>query len=247
MTQAQPLIIFVGISENNNNELKTTLKHRKMTMQSRTIILKDEETWFLYDIEPNSDIHLHIESPVNRELNIIYINIPESCTISINRKINAPNHKILALGDSGSAQILENYYSFFEESKSLSEISTDRTNISSIPEFVLGNKSLTRLTFRNEHNLVLSKRLFELRNLDKLSFEYTNKITVIPDEIKKLVNLKHLDLWHSSIQYLSPELFKLPKLNWLNFAFTCYNPSIEFRNELEMWKAKGNHFSADWK
>jgi hypothetical protein len=79
---------------------------------------------------------------------------------------------------------------------------------------------------------------FTLENLKRLSFYYCTEITIIPDDIKKLVNLEHFDLWQANLKYLSPELFLLPKLKSVGLAYTQYPPTKEVSDAYEIFKGR---------
>jgi Leucine-rich repeat (LRR) protein len=155
--------------------------------------------------------------------------------------LNMPKLKSIGISGPGSVDIFNNIYKKLDTIPYIDQILFDATGIVKPPDFIWDAKHLTRLEFRNEPIAEIPDQLFDMNNLQSLSFPYCRKITTVPDNIKKLVNLVHFDLWGARIAYLSQELFLLPKIKHINFAYSSYTPTIEDRKVFETYKEKTNN------
>jgi Leucine-rich repeat (LRR) protein len=241
----------------------------------KTIELADEECWWIDVAENTEKVKYVISEKVYSKLGMIILysscsvdfqifegielNAPNLELISIEEqsqsnipvfegiKFNTPKLKMISLNGIGSVKcfqnIQENNHFLLPE-----ELSLFYTGIHEIPDFILKAKTLTSLSFRGEKMTELPNALFTLENLQRLGFHYCTGIKIIPDDIKNLINLEHFDLWAANVQYLSPELFLLPKLKSLNFAYTQYSPTKEVLDAYEIFKGKKKdyHHTMPW-
>jgi hypothetical protein len=85
--------------------------------------------------------------------------------------------------------------------------------------------------------------VFNCNQLETLQFYKCPEIREIGDEIKQLTNLKSYWHWNSDFKYVSPELFKLSKLDDLNLYATTYkNPHKELIDAIKQLKQKKPDF-----
>lgn len=81
--------------------------------------------------------------------------------------------------------------------------------------------------------------VFNCKQLESLQFISCSEIREISDEIKKLVNLKSFWLWKADFKYVSPELFKLPKLKAISLSGSSYkNPPYEIQKAIQELKER---------
>ncbi|MEI7981573.1 MAG: hypothetical protein WCI71_07950, partial [Bacteroidota bacterium] len=153
-------------------------------------------------------------------------------------KLNVPNLKHLDLEGIASLQYFQNMNDNFIFAPKLKEVYLIDTEVTQLPAFIKNTKSLRSLQFRHGNLLEISNEIFEMEKLQKLSFEYCKKIRIVPDTIRKLINLVHFDLWEASIEYLSPELFLLPNIRSINLTYSEYTPTREVLDALKIFKDK---------
>lgn len=115
-----------------------------------------------------------------------------------------------------------------------------RTGMIKPPEFLWTFRNLTYITFRNEDINEIPVQVFDLTGLRNLSFQYCPNIKIVSDDIKKLTDLIVFDLWQASITYLSYELFLLPKIKFINFAYSNYLPDQKVKEAMSMFKRRDN-------
>jgi Leucine-rich repeat (LRR) protein len=156
-------------------------------------------------------------------------------------KFDVPNLKEFSLYGNFALSIFQNTSDDFLCAPLLEEMYIGETEIEFLPVFLKKNKSLKSLTFRHGDLLEIPGEIFEMENLQTLSFYSLEKIRILPDEIKKLTNLVHFDLWGASIEYLSPELFLLPKIKEINLCFSRYSPTSEVIKACNKYKEKNNY------
>ena len=209
----------------------------------KTIELDKKETW-LIEGSDNKKAMVYSFSENIYEDQFVIIESKPSCkiTFSIDQKIEAPNLKYIELTGERSSEICRNLFRNFKSQPSIEIFSFGGTRISEIPDYVLNAKELKELRFRSEPLLSkLPKELFSLFKLETLSFEYTKSITKIPDDIAQLINLKTFNLWSAELDYLSDQLFLLPKINYINFAYTTYTPSDAVLKAIDCFTERGGN------
>lgn len=128
----------------------------------------------------------------------------------------------------------------------LEEIHFHGTRIVRVPEFISNIKTLKHLTFRYENFQEIPFEISDFVNLEYLSFEYCHQLNRIPDNIKKLVRLKHFDLWEAGLDYLSPELFLLPGIKHISLAYSQYMPTTEVLDALKVFNKRGYDRFIPW-
>ena len=149
------------------------------------------------------------------------------------------------IGGQGSVQCFQSLYENILY-PSLEEISVTDTGIELLPSFISSVQSLKTLKFRCEKFTEIPIEIFEMTWLQTLSFEKMEYFKIISDKIKTFENLEHFDLWGASIDYLSPELFLLPKINLINFAYCRYTPTEEVTEALKKFLDKPNSHFSSW-
>ncbi len=238
----------------------------------KTIQLQDEESWYIentgvvkYVISENSYEKLELImfcSSYTSDFHVIEgaeLNAPNLNTIIIDAtsesntpffegiKFKTPKLKTIYLTGIGSVKCFQDIHQN-TDNLMLEELGCDSTGITQIPEFILRMKSLESLMFRHEEISELPEDLFTLENLKRFEFPHGTEIKIIPDDIKKLVNLEHFLLWRAKLQYLSPELFLLPKLKYVDFIYTQYSPTKELLDAYEIFKGRNKdyHSTMPW-
>ncbi|MEI7661766.1 MAG: hypothetical protein WCK34_06205 [Bacteroidota bacterium] len=224
----------------------------------RTIELQNEEFWWIEIPEETENISYSFTDRIYTELEGIWIdaghsadssffsgrelNAPNLQLISITVRsaniyhflqgitLNAPKLKYIQLSGEGAIKCFRRMTENINPAPVLEGISLIDTGITEIPDFILNTGTLTSLNFRNEKLTGIPASLFNLVNLEHLRFEYCTDIRVIPDEIRNLVNLGFFGLWGASLAYLSPELFRLPRLTGVDMVSTHYEPDEEMLN-----------------
>ncbi|NTW23598.1 MAG: hypothetical protein HGA37_02770 [Lentimicrobium sp.] len=152
----------------------------------------------------------------------------------------------LSLVGSKSLQFFQKLNTRFLSPPPIETIYADNIVIEDYPEF-LKNLSLKSLGFRHCYFNEILNEIFDMTTLQTLKFNYAKKIKRIPDDIQKLTSLVKFELWESRIEYMSPELFLLPEIKEISFAFSSYTPTKEVLNALEIYKSKpGNLFYGWW-
>jgi hypothetical protein len=125
-------------------------------------------------------------------------------------------------------------------------IGFEDTGITQIPEFILKFKTIRDIHFRHENVQEMPAALFGMISLKTLRFQYGSQIPIIPDAIKSLVNLEYFDFWGATVQYLSSELFRLPRIKYINFTDSSYNPSREVEEAVGEFKMKNSNDFHGW-
>jgi len=201
----------------------------------KKIEFQNDEFWllnpeYIEGIDENEDIEYFAKDEIYDKVE--YISLSDKISFTENTKINAPNLKGVMFERNVKSEILENFDQIFINSISLEDIYIDITHTGIIPQFIINSKTIKNLTIENRQLKSIPAETFNITSLKKLNFRYVPNIKIIPDEIKKLINLEDFSLWLANLEYISIELFKLPKLNYINFAYSNYNP---IGQELEKW------------
>jgi hypothetical protein len=108
--------------------------------------------------------------------------------------------------------------------ENLTSICFENNKISDIPEFVYSALKLNYITFWFEELHEIPPKFFELSNLKSICIKGDLKIKIIPDEIIKLKRLKWFNLEFAELDYVTPEIFNLPKETLWNISFVIYKP-----------------------
>ncbi len=85
---------------------------------------------------------------------------------------------------------------------------------------------------------------FENTDLEQIVVCNTN-IREIPDEIKKLHNLKKFHISGSEIKYLSPEIFKLPGIQEIDIIDPKFQSNEELSNAIGLFMARNYLYRSD--
>jgi len=186
---------------------------------------------YIEGIDVNEEIEYYAKNEIYDKVE--YIVISDKVSFAKNTKINAPNLKNLQFFRNVINEILDNFDQIFINSNSLESIYIDITHTGKIPQFILNSKTIKELIIENRQLTSIPSDIYNITSLKLLNFQHAPKIIVIPDEIKKLINIEYFDIWDADFEYISLELFKLPKLKIVNFAYSHYYPTEQ---ELEKWK-----------
>ena len=123
----------------------------------------------------------------------------------------------------------------------LRELAFAGCGLTQIPEWVMDHKELEKLLFCHEPITTLPPELFDLVNLKSLDFQHI-PLTSLPDDIRKLVRLERFDLWtvdsDLELDYLSPELFRLPNLQTANLAWSRFKSTPELAQAMESFATR---------
>ena len=185
---------------------------------------------YIEGIDVNEEIEYYAKNEIYDKVE--YIIISDKVSFAKDTKINAPNLKNLQFFRNVINEILDNFDQIFINSNSLESIYIDITHTGKIPQFILNSKTIKELIIENRQLTSIPAEIFDITSLKRLNFRYVPNIKIIPDEIKKLINLEDFSLWLANLEYISLELFKLPKLDHINLAYSNYNPTGQ---ELEKW------------
>ena len=214
----------------------------------KTVELDNKEEWFIDSAAKHEKI-VYSCSLETYQHDIIVIITSPSCEIevSLNHKISAPNLKYIHLEGEESLAIYKNLITNFKSEPSIEGFSFQSTEIDYIPNFVLNSKRLISLTFFDEIWLSeLPSELFDLVNLEYLDLHPTSNfqknITTVPDDIARLKNLKSFALWSASLDYLSDQLFLLPKIKNIILPFSTFTPTKKILKALRVFKERGGFF-----
>jgi len=215
----------------------------------KIIELIDEELWMIDVLEKEEKVKYLFSDKVYSNLELICITTDISVDYSFleGAKLNAPNLRVLYFSGEGSKSCFHFFCDPTFFAPSLEEVYLTRTGINELPDFISKIKTLKKLNFREEKLSEIPDIIFTMVTLESLSFEYFWNIKIVSDKIKHLVNLQNFDLWGASIEYLSPELFLLPKIHIINFAYSSYQPTNEVLDAMKIFqKNESVHFSK-WK
>jgi hypothetical protein len=209
----------------------------------RTIELKNEEYWLIGIEETDESTIYTFPEKVYPKLEIIQMSFHSDNNIIFEETMwEAPNLKYLSISGEVALRNTQKLMETCIEPK-FEGIELYETRIMQIPDFILKSKNLKSLIFRREPIIELNIGLFDLVNLEYLSFHYCKGISTIPDEIKNLINLTSFNLWEAKPVYISTELFLLPKISHISFAYTHYkNQTKEFDDALQKFKNNSGYY-----
>ncbi len=214
----------------------------------KTIELVNESLWFIECDDPTEKNELVLPDNSYSNLEIISISNDSegNCLYFEGQKIDVPNLKSIVLSGKGSLQCFQYFLNHVFNNTFIEEIYFDRTGIDLIPKFILNFSTLKILKFQSEPFKRIPENVFELQNLETLSFEYCCEIKVIPDKIKNLKGLKYFGLWAVTIDYMSPELFYLPRIESMNFFKSKYFPTLQILDLLKIFKGGNGEVNYMW-
>jgi Leucine-rich repeat (LRR) protein len=214
----------------------------------KTIDLKNQQDWFLIDDNENEKTQYVFTDEIYSKLEAIIVEADFALDypLLLGPHLYAPNLKLLGFRGKGCKMCIQSLNRNGFSAPNIVAIGFEDTGITQIPEFILKFKSIRDIHFRHEKVQELPPALFGLINLQTVRFQYGSQISVIPDEIKNLVNLEYFDFWGATIQYLSPELFRLPQIKYINFTDSSYNPSKEVKEAVEEFKMKNSNDFHGW-
>jgi hypothetical protein len=206
----------------------------------KIIELNDEKFWEIIIEDPSEKTTYTFSDKVYTELETIFVidmtNSNFDYLLLEGPHLNAPNLKYLGFDGQGCRKCIQNLNENGISAPILESIDFMGTGITQIPEFIFKSKLLKRLTFRNEKLSVIHDEIFSLVALEYLSFKYSHDIRVIQDRIKDLVNMECFELCGATIEYVSPELFLLPKIKDVSFAYSSFTSTgklFEARKDLK--------------
>ncbi len=211
----------------------------------KTIEITDDEFIIIgQDHSKNEKINYVFLDKVYLKLKIIQIDSGfEHYSLNFEgARLNAPNLKYFLFFYENSFSVFQ-YLKEFLYAPALEGMYFHDTKLDQIPQFLKGILTLKELSFRNGNLTEIPSEIFEMKNLRTLRFEYFTKIKIIPDDIKRLKNLVAFTLWQAPIEYLSPELFLLPKISNINLVYCNYNPTKHVIDVLGKYKSTGKTFS----
>ena len=86
----------------------------------------------------------------------------------------------------------------------------------------------------------LPEAIFQKTSLKKIAINSSQKRSIsIPDSIRNLSNLEHFQLFDARVPYLSPEIFRLPRIRHISLYRLLYEPSPEVMAAAEAFVAAG--------
>lgn len=197
----------------------------------KTIELKNEKSWEIIIEDTSEKTTYTFSDKVYTELETIFIidmtNSNLDYLLLEGPHLNAPNLKYLGFYGQGSRKCVQGLTKNGVSAPMLESISFDNSGITQIPEFIFKLKLLKQLTIRCEKLSEIPDKIFNLVSLEILSFQHFHRIRVIQDKIKELINLRNFELCGSTIEYVSPELFLLPKIKDVSFAYSSFTSTGE--------------------
>lgn len=214
----------------------------------KTIELKNQQDWFLIQDDENERIQYVFTDEIYSKLESIIVESDFALDYPLLEGpcLNAPNLKLLGFRGKGCKMCIQSLNRNGFSAPTIETIGFEGIGITRIPDFIFGFKSIRDIHFRHEKLHEMPAGLFGLINLQTLRFQYGSQIPVIPDEIKNLVNLEYFDFWGSTVKYLSPEIFRLPLIKYLNFTDSGYNPSKEVVDSMMEFKMKNSAVFYGW-
>jgi hypothetical protein len=214
----------------------------------KAIELKNQQDWFLIDDNENEKTQYVFTDEIYSELETIIVaaDFALDYPLLLGPHLYAPNLKILGFRGQGCKICIHRLNIHGFSAPNIETIGFEDIGITQIPEFILKFKTIRDIHFRHEKVQEMPAALFGLICLQTLRFQYGSQIPVIPDAIKSLVNLEYFDFWGATIHYLSPDLFRLPRIKYINFTDTSYNPSREVEEAVGEFKMNNSNDFHGW-
>jgi len=214
----------------------------------KTIELKNQQDWFIIHDNENEKTRYIFSDEIysNLESIIIVANFSLDYPLLQGSLLNAPNLKLLGFRDEGCKKCIQNLNENGFLAPLIETIGFENIGITQIPEFIFKLKTIKDIHFRQEKLEELPSGLFDLTNLKTLRFQFGSQIPIIPDAIKNLVNLEEFDFWGATVDYLSPELFRLPKINYINFTESRYKPTEDVLDAVKEFKMNDSNIFFGW-
>ena len=214
----------------------------------KTIELKNQKDWFIILDDERERIQYVFTDEIYSKLESIIVEADFALDYPLmdGPHLNAPNLKLLGFRGQGCKMCIQSLNRNGFSAPIIETIGFESIGITQTPEFIFNFKTIKDIHFRQEKLRELPSGLFDLINLQTLRFQYGSQIPVIPDAIKNLVNLEYFDFWGSKIHYLSPELFRLPRIKYINFSDSSFNPSREVEEAVEKFKMKNSNDFHGW-
>lgn len=213
-----------------------------------TIELKNQEDWIIFHYDEHDKIQYVFTDEVYSKLESIIVSadFPLDYPFLAGPHLNAPNLRLLGFRGEGCRQSIRRLNLNGVYAPTIEGVGFEVTGITQVPDFILNFKTIKDIHFRLEKLIEMPAAMFDMIQLQTLRFQYGSQIAVIPDAIKNLVNLEYFDFWGASIQYLSSELFRLPKLVYANFTDSSYHPSKEVEDAVAEFKSKNSGIFFCW-
>ena len=214
----------------------------------KIIELKNQQDWFIILDAEHEKIQYIFTDEIYSKLESIIVEADFALDYPLmdGPHLNAPNLKLLGFRGQGCKKCIQSLNENGFSAPIIETIGFESIGITQTPEFIFNFKTIKDIHFRQEKLRELPTALFDLINLQTLRFQYGSQIPVIPDAIKNLVNLEYFDFWGSKIHYLSPELFRLPRIKYINFSDSSFNPSREVEEAVEKFKMKNSNDFHGW-
>jgi len=104
---------------------------------------------------------------------------------------------------------------------------------------VIDTPAIEGVAFMGADIRSIPEKLLLMPSLKEISISDAKVPYSVPDEIRNLVNLERFNAEFSPIAYLSPELFRLPHIEHLNFEFSLHSPTPEVLAAADAFAAAG--------
>jgi hypothetical protein len=131
--------------------------------------------------------------------------------------------------------------------KNLESIQLDISKNEFIPLELSQAKKIKKVMINGSKLHEIPDFIFKNKHIEVLDFHSCNSLREIGDDIKYLTNLNAFVFCYGELKYVSPNVFKLPKLVHLNFAFTTYkNPQPEIYDAIKDLKSRKPNFKRYW-
>lgn len=146
------------------------------------------------------------------------------------------NVKELLLGDMEDDT---EFHGWVSNCINLESIDLDIPKYNRLPFDLSNSMKIKRIKINSSEISQIPDFVFNCKQLESLQFYSCREIREINDDIKKLENLKSFWLWKADFKYVSPELFKLPKLEDISLHISFYkNPPYEIHNAIKELKQR---------
>lgn len=129
------------------------------------------------------------------------------------------------------------------------EIDLSGKNLTSFPKDILSQTQATKLVLSNNKLKTLPSEIGQLANLEELYLDHNLLEGSLPGEIRKMSNLKILDVQNNNMTGIPAEIGQLRNLSTLNYSYnsldTYPNEIGNLKNNLKTLNISDNKYSQD--
>lgn len=129
------------------------------------------------------------------------------------------------------------------------EINLSGKNLTSFPKDILAQTQATKLVLSNNKLKSLPSEIGQFVNLEELYLDHNLLEGSLPGEIRKMPDLKILDVQYNSMTGIPAEIGQLRNLSALNYSYngldTYPNEIANLKNNLKVLDISHNKYSQD--